>query len=193
MVALCLLRPPLALSVWSRLGIGLCLALGWCAPLAAGERAELTVWGTVTQVQSATRLALQSPDAGLLKLRLFGVQAPEPPNPRARGEVREGQPFGDQTFAFIRNLLLGRQVQIRSYGSDHGRLLVVVWLGDINVNLELVKQGLAWMEPSLRILAVRAPLEVAERQAQVGHYGFWELPNPEPPWEFRRRNRLPAE
>ena len=72
-------------------------------------------------------------------------------------------------------------------------MLGVVWLGDINVNVELVKQGLAWMVPSIPSAAVRAPIEIAERQAQVGRYGVWDLPNPEPPWEFRRRNHLPAE
>ena len=68
-----------------------------------------------------------------------------------------------------------------------------MWLGDIDVNLTLVKEGLAWVSPSLTIPKVRIGLEVAERQAQVGKYGLWALPDPEPPWQFRRRYRLPGE
>ncbi len=89
---------------------------------------------------------------------------------------------------------MDKQVRIESYGKDRlGRILAVVWLGDINVNLTLVKEGLAWMDPSLTIIKVRAPLEVAERQAQVGKYGLWALPNPEPPWKYRKRHRLPIQ
>jgi micrococcal nuclease len=187
-------RPAARRRAAGRIGLGLFLAFCWCALPTVSVGADPTVWGTVAEVAGATRLNVESPDSGLLKLRLLGVQTPEPPNPRARGEAREGQPFGEQAFAYIRNLLLGKQVQVKAYGGDRrGRILAVVWLGDINVNLDLVKQGLAWMEPSLRILAIRAPLEVAERQAQVGRYGLWQLPNPEPPWDFRRRHRLPAE
>ncbi len=170
------------------------LLVCWCLSPQSSTAAKPTIWGTVTAVQSATRLDVQSPDSGLLKLRLVGVQTPEPPHPQAHGDARIGQPYGEQALTFVRNLIFGKQVQIDTFGGDRrGRVLAVVWLGDINLNLELVKQGLAWLEPSLRLMSIRAALEVAERQAQVGRYGLWELPNPEPPWDFRRRNRLPAE
>ena len=94
----------------------------------------------------------------------------------------------------MRDLLLEKQVQLDTYGKDRaGRLLSVVWLGEINVNLTLVKEGLAWVDPSLTRTNVRAALEVAERQAQVGRYGLWALPEPEPPWEYRKRYKLASE
>ena len=89
---------------------------------------------------------------------------------------------------------MDKQVRLDVYGKDRsGRSLAVVWLGDIDVNLTLVKEGLAWVSPSLTVPKVRIGLEVAERQAQVGKYGLWALPNPESPWEFRKRHRLPVE
>ena len=60
-------------------------------------------------------------------------------------------------------------------------------------NVALVKEGLAWVSPSIPVTKVRAELEVAGRQAQVGKYGLWALPDPVPPWEFRKRHRLPAD
>lgn len=161
------------------------------APVGAGADARL--WGTVRSV-AGRNLLVVSPDRGQIEVRLVGVELPEPPRVSAAGTVIEGQPFGPQAAAYVRELLLERQVQLDTYGKDRaGRLLSVVWLGEINVNLTLVKEGLAWLAPGLTVTNVRAALEVAERQAQVGRYGLWSLPDPEPPWEYRKRYKLPPQ
>lgn len=161
------------------------------APVAVGAEARL--WGTVRSV-AGRNLLVVSPDRGQIEVRLVGVELPEPPRVGAAGTVIEGQPFGPQAAAYVRELLLERQVQLDTYGKDRaGRLLSVVWLGEINVNLTLVKEGLAWLDPGLTVTNVRAALEVAERQAQVGRYGLWALPDPEPPWEYRKRYKLPPQ
>ena len=158
------------------------------APVPAGADARL--WGTVRAV-AGKNLLVVSPDRGQIEVRLFGIDLPEPPRVGSAGMVVEGQPFGPQAAAYVRGLLLERQVQLDTYGKDRaGRLLSVVWLGEINVNLTLVKEGLAWVDPSLTVVNVRAALEVAERQAQVGKYGLWALPDPESPWEYRKRYKL---
>jgi len=158
------------------------------APVVAGAEARL--WGTVQAVAGRTLLVV-SPDRGQIEVRLVGIELPEPPRVGATGTVIEGQPFGPQAAAYVRELLLERQVQLDTYGKDRaGRLLSVVWLGEINVNLTLVKEGLAWLDPGLTVTNVRVALEVAERQARVGKYGLWALPDPEPPWEYRKRYKL---
>jgi len=158
------------------------------APVVAGAEARL--WGTVRAV-AGKNLVVVSPDRGQLEVRLVGVELPEPPRVGATGIVIEGQPFGPQAAAYVRELLLERQVQLDTYGKDRaGRLLSVVWLGEINVNLTLVKEGLAWLDPNFTVTNVRVALEIAERQAQVGKYGLWALPGPEPPWEYRKRHKL---
>jgi len=165
---------------------------GLAAILAAvTEAAEPRLWGTVRAVTGGTNLLVVSPDRGHIEVRLLGVDLPEPPRVGSAGVAIEGQPFGPQAAAYVRGLLLERQVQLDTYGKDRvGRLLSVVWLGEINVNLTLVKEGLAWVDPSLEVINVRAALEVAERQAQVGKYGLWALPDPESPWEYRKRYKL---
>ena len=158
------------------------------APIVAGAEARL--WGTVRAV-AGKNLLVVSPDRGQIEVRLFGIDLPEPPRVGSAGMVVEGQPFGPQAAAYVRELLLERQVQLDTYGKDRaGRLLSVVWLGEINVNLTLVKEGLAWLDPDLTVTNVRVALDVAERQARVGKYGLWALPDPEPPWEYRRRYKL---
>ncbi len=164
--------------------------LGLTATVATGAGAgDARPWGTVRAV-TGTHLLVVSPDLGNIPVRLVGIDLPEPPR-TASGVAVEGQPFGQQSADYVRDLLLAKQVQLDTYGKDReGRQLSVVWLGDINVNLTLVKEGLAWVDPTVKLANVRAGLEVAERQARVGKYGLWALPDPEPPWEYRKRYKL---
>lgn len=162
---------------------------------AAGtDLTETRLWGTVRTVKSAHDITVVSPDLGPLQVRLIGIVLPVPPQPGSKGEAAEGQLFGSQAIDYLRDLILNKQVELTTYGKDRaGRLQSVVWLGEINVNVTMVKEGLAWMDSAVSVSSVRAALIVEERQAQVGKYGLWAFPNPEPPWEFRRRNHLAAE
>ena len=164
---------------------------------AAAQEEPSTVepWGVVRAVASASRVVVVTPDEARLDVRLLGVEPPAPPRPLQQGAPAvRGQPFGREAEQYLRDLVLDKQVQLETHGKDRqGRTLAVVWLGDINVNLTLVKEGLAWMSPSISVPRVRAELEVAERQARVGKYGLWALPLPQPPWEYRKQHHLPAE
>jgi endonuclease YncB( thermonuclease family) len=160
-----------------------------------GESSKPSTWGTVRTVYDAKSLAVTLPELTVIELRLLGVEPPVPPLEGRKGvPPTPGQPFGPQAVKYLRDLLADKQVRFDAYGKDRsGRTLAVVWLGDVNVNLTLVKEGLAWVSPHIANVAVRAELEVAERQAQVGKYGLWALPNPEAPWKYRQGHRLPAE
>jgi len=164
-------------------------------PLTTPDAAERQIWGMVRAVHNGANLVVVSPELTRFEVRLLGVEPPEPPRAGRRGNPpTEGQPFGPQAVTYVRDLLLDKQVRFEAHGKDRmGRIMAVVWLGDINVNLTLVKEGFAWVSPDTSVARVRIELEVAERQAQVGKYGLWSLPAPEPPWEFRRRHRLSAE
>jgi len=186
------LRPPRRpLHGWELTVVAVLVALAAIlAPVGAGAGTEARLWGTVRAV-AGKNLQVVSPDRGQVEVRLVGVELPEAPRIGSPGDVIEGQPFGPQAAAYLRELLLERQVVLDTYGKDRaGRLLSVVWLGEINVNLTLVKEGLAWLDPSFTVTSVRVAIEIAERQAQVGRYGLWALPDPEPPWEYRKRHKL---
>ncbi|HSB70507.1 MAG TPA: thermonuclease family protein [Candidatus Methylomirabilis sp.] len=152
-------------------------------------------YGTVRTVQDAANLVVVTPELARISVRLLGVEPPVVSRPAQDGGTPvPGQPFGREAETYARDLVLDKQVQLDTYGTDRkGRILAVVWLGGINVNVALVKEGLAWVGPSIPITKVRAELEVAGRQAQVGKYGLWALPNPEPPWEYRKSHHLPAD
>lgn len=159
------------------------------------EPTKASTWGTVRAVHDGKSLAVMTPERTLIELRLLGVEPPELPHQGRNGSPPiSGQPFGPEAAKYLRDLLKDKQVRLDAYGKDRsGRTLAVVWLGDINVNLTLVKEGFAWVSPHVPVVNVRAELEVAERQARVGKYGLWALPDPQPPWEYRKRHRLPPE
>ena len=73
-------------------------------------------------------------------IRLVGIDTPE----KSRKKGLPGQPYSQKATKFLAGLVLGKQVSIESYGTDrYERVLGVVWLGQINVNLEMVKNGYA--------------------------------------------------
>ncbi len=64
----------------------------------------------------------------------------------------------------------------------YGRTLGKVTQSDVDVNFEMVKEGLAW---HYRRYSKSAELSGAEAEAKAGKKGLWADPSPMPPWKFR--------
>lgn len=70
-------------------------------------------------------------------------------------------------------------------GEDrYGRTLGFIFVGDVNVNKELLKNGLAW---HYKYFNDDADLDLLERQARVKKIGIWSESNPDAPWDYRRK------
>ena len=75
-----------------------------------------------------------------LTIRLVGIDAPEV----SHKKYEPGQPFSQQSTKHLAGLVLNQQVAVKSFGNDrYGRILGEVFLNGKNVNLEMVKAGLA--------------------------------------------------
>jgi len=73
----------------------------------------------------------------------------------------------------------------------YGRTVGVVTLpGKVNLNQELVKQGMAWWYKQYAPRSKELPK--LEEQARKAKIGLWSKPNPVPPWEFRKARGKPA-
>jgi endonuclease YncB( thermonuclease family) len=69
----------------------------------------------------------------------------------------------------------------------YGRIVGDVHLGDRNINLEMVRDGWAWW---YRHYAPKSKaLEQAEADARKEQRGLWHDKRPEPPWEYRKKER----
>ncbi len=78
--------------------------------------------------------------------------------------------------------------------SGYGRLVAIVYAGDVDVNAELVKQGHAWAFRKYMRKTEDADLCALEQAARSDKRGLWALPANEriAPWEWRKRGNRPT-
>jgi micrococcal nuclease len=107
-----------------------------------------------------------------VRLRLHGIDCPE-----------LGQAFGRGAKQMTSSLVFKRDVHVVPVEIDqYGRLVARVVVGSTNLNLELVRRGLAWHYT--RYSDDRA-LASAEREARSARRGLWAERRPVPPWAWR--------
>ena len=108
-----------------------------------------------------------------LVIRLVGIDAPEV----SHRKNEPGQPFSDQATKRLASLVLNRTVEIKPYGQDrYGRTLAEVFVEGRNVNLEMVKAGLAEVYRGAPALGLDLGLyRKAEEEARKARRGMWQL------------------
>jgi endonuclease YncB( thermonuclease family) len=117
-----------------------------------------------------------------MEVRLADVDAPE-----------RDQPHGWASKLQLLDLVRGKHVVLEPRDVDrYGRVVAKVWVGDLDVNRELVKRGAAWFYPEY---AEDETLYYDEQRARAATLGLWSLPADQrvEPWEWRRRKRAEEE
>lgn len=105
------------------------------------------------------------------KVRYIGVNTPEVHHP-TKGE----QPGGREASEVNRQLVAGKRVRLQLDVQErdrYGRLLAYVWIGDLMVNAELVRQGYAQVmtiPPNVRYQDLFLKLQ---RDAREAGRGLW--------------------
>jgi endonuclease YncB( thermonuclease family) len=111
------------------------------------------------------------------EVRLEGIDAPE-----------KGQAFGDRAKQTLSDLVYGKDVRVAGKTTDsYGRLVARVFVelpaaAPLDVNLEMVRRGMAWHYT--RYSSERA-LADAEATARARRTGLWADPHAVAPWTFR--------
>ncbi len=120
---------------------------------------------TVTEVSDGDTLKLSDGKT----FRLYGVNAPE---------VKE--PFFEEAKAFTENLVLGKEIsfeQEENYKVDKfGRSLGYVFVNGVNLNVELVRNGLARVVLYKKRAKIKYQDELlsAEKSAKELKLGVWK-------------------
>ena len=134
---------------------------------------QITPTPLISPIQKLT--VVEVSDGDTLKLsdgktfRLYGVNAPE---------VKE--PFFEEAKAFTENLTLNKEIsfeQEENYKVDKfGRTLGYVFIGGVNLNIELVKNGLARVVLYEKRAKIKYQDELlsAEREAKANKVGVWK-------------------
>jgi len=122
-----------------------------------------------------------------IKIRLVGIDAPE----SSRKKHEPGQPFSQQATKHLAGLVLNKLVEVKGYGMDrYNRILGVIFLGSMNVNLEMVSVGLAEVYDGRPPRGFdTGPYVEAEKEAREAKRGMWvQGEKYVSPKEWRRSN-----
>ena len=136
--------------------------------------------GRVVRVADGDTVTLLSTSATQHKIRLQGIDAPE-----------KKQAFGNASRKFLADLVADREVRVTYAKRDrYQRILGTVYLDDSDVNLEMLRAGMAW---HYRKYDSNPAYAQAESAARAAKRGLWQDKNPTEPEAFRKakRERLP--
>ena len=156
---------------------------------------QRTIEGIVTKISKGNTIQVLTDNQTKLRVRLAGIDCPETSKISLKtGKVNKpGQPFADEAAIFTGRMVAGKRVKLVAYGPDrYQRILAFVFVGGVNVNLELVKAGLAEVyRVKGAVGAHRRELERAESEARIARRGMWAQGDKyESPAEYRKRMKI---
>lgn len=140
-------------------------------PVVSRPESPAPVWRVVNVHDGDTLRAI---DAGKVehKVRLLGIDAPG-----------IGQPFGTVFRDRLTSLTKGKSVEVFVDDRDrYGRVLARLEVGGVDVNLQMIADGLAW---HFTRYSDDADLAAAESEARAAKRGLWRDPEPIAPWDWR--------
>jgi len=152
-----------------------------------------TVEGIVTHVSDGDTLKIETAEGTVLKVRLYGIDAPELQRVNRRtGEIsKQGQPFGEEAYMALESRVISKKVRVDIIDIDRYRRMVgIVRLDSRSINLEMVREGWAWAYRQYLDRPYASEYLGAENEARTKRLGLWQQLNPQPPWEFRKFQRL---
>lgn len=141
------------------------------------------VEGMVRAVYDGDTVLLTTREESRLKVRLYGIDAPE-----TRKPDMPGQPYGAISRRTLMNKIMGRRVTAEIVEMDqYKRVVAVIRYSGRDINREMVAEGMAWAYRHYLQGAYASEYIGTENIARSRRTGLWADSNPQPPWEFRNR------
>ena len=139
--------------------------------------------GLVTTVADGDTLTVLDEAKISHRIRLLGIDAPE-----------RGQPFGKVARQVLLERVIRKRVQVLVQSRDrYGRTVGKLLLNGLDINLEMVRAGLAWHYKHYAGDQLPSDARLygqAEDQARKARTGLWADADPLQPWEWRRNHPL---
>ncbi len=131
-----------------------------------------TLKGKITRVSAGDTVILLDSDNTQHTIRLHGIDAPE-----------TGQPYGNKSKEYLSDLIAGKTVTVDVKGLDqYKRTLGVIYLGEVNINAEMVRSGYAW---NYKYSKDKYYIKLQEK-AKAEKKGLWKEKNAIDPWQWRK-------
>jgi micrococcal nuclease len=104
------------------------------------------------------------------KIRLVGIDCPE-----TEYGQREEQPFSQKAKAYLKNLINNKTISIKSYGNGgYNRQLAEIFVNNKNINLAMIKAGLAEVYKGRRPEKLDSKTYLKEESiAKMAKKGIW--------------------
>ena len=136
-----------------------------------------TIKGKVVRVSDGDTVVVLDSTNTQYRVRLDGIDCPE-----------KGQPFGKKATDFVKNITSKSEfVTIVWKKKDrYGRILGYLIVDEVNVNKELLRNGLAWHYKHFNKDKELADLE---QQAKDKKLNIWSESNPIEPYYWRKGKR----
>jgi endonuclease YncB( thermonuclease family) len=145
------------------------------------------VTATITRITDGDTVQAITPEGTKLRVRLYGIDAPETP----KGKI-PGEPFGNDSRDYLVTLVSQKTVRVEIRDIDrYRRMVAILWLDDRNVNQEMIAAGMAEAYGEYLKSPYRSPFLQAEQGAKAQGKGIWSQGSSyERPSQFRRRVRM---
>lgn len=128
--------------------------------------------GKIVKVSDGDTVILLDSNNTQHKIRLNGIDAPE-----------SNQPYGNKSKEFLASLIAGKTVIVEWKKRDqYKRILGVIYLGDTNINAEMIRAGYAW---NYKYSKDKYYIKLQEK-AKVEKKGLWKDKNAVDPWQWRK-------
>lgn len=158
-----------------------CIAFLAALLMALDASSQPDIFGEVIAIADGDTMRLLTAEKSQVKIRLAEIDTPE-----------RGQPYASRAREALAELVFRKPVRVVYVDTDrYGRTVGRVYVGDLDVNAELVRRGAAWV---YRKYARDESLYRLEDEARSARRGIWSLPEVQrmPPWEWRRGKRAAA-
>jgi endonuclease YncB( thermonuclease family) len=137
--------------------------------------------GEVTEVIDGCTFQLKDPTRRLYLIRLTGIEVPN----GGDGAPELGRALAGESKTNLASLILGKEVKVLpTHLSANGTGLGIVYLGQTNVNAQVLAAGMARLNPQFaKTLPFKEHYAMlsGQRNAEAQHFGIWKEEHPLPP------------
>lgn len=146
-----------------------------------------TIQAIVMQVKDGDTVVVAPIEGGqFFTCRLYGIDAPE-----TAKKGKPGQAYGDESEKELKSIILGQIVEIEMTGAKtYDREVCLIRKNGKDINLEMVKRGYAWAYRQYLRRPYASEYINTESEARNKRVGLWQQANPQPPWEWRKKQKL---
>ncbi len=96
-----------------------------------------------------------------IKIRFYGIDCPE-----------KKQCYGLEAKTFVSNMVFGKMVEVKGFNKSWDRLVALIYIKDVCLNEELIKNGFAWVYPKYCKKSFRKKWEKLQKEAKRKKLGL---------------------